>query len=124
MESATSVYAFLGLIGGMLGPVAGVMMADYFIIRKRELSVDDLYSETGRYVYWKGYNYRAFAATMLGALISLIGMYVPVLKSLYDISWFVGVLISFLFYIVLMRVHPPASLAIETVEHAQVRQAE
>lgn len=99
-------------------------MADYFIIRKRELSVDDLYSETGRYVYWKGYNYRAFAATMLGALISLIGMYVPVLKSLYDISWFVGVLISFLFYIVLMRVHPPASLAIETVEHAQVRQAE
>lgn len=34
MESATNVYAFLGLIGGMLGPVAGVMMADYFIIRK------------------------------------------------------------------------------------------
>lgn len=75
-------------------------------------------------MYWKGYNYRAFAATMLGALISLIGMYVPALKSLYDISWFVGVLISFLFYIVLMRVHPPVSLAIETVEHAQVSQAE
>ncbi len=77
MESATNVYAFLGLIGGMLGSVAGVMMADYFIIRKRQLSVEDLYSETGQYTYYKGYNYRAFAATFLGAFISLIGMYVP-----------------------------------------------
>ncbi|PSA90506.1 allantoin permease [Bacillus atrophaeus] len=112
MESATSVYAFLGLIGGMLGPVAGVMMADYFIIRKRQLFIDELYSETGRYAYYKGYNYRAFLATFLGALISLIGMYVPALAGLYDISWFVGVLISFLSYITLMRLHPPYPAAV------------
>ncbi|WP_339075861.1 NCS1 family nucleobase:cation symporter-1 [Bacillus velezensis] len=107
MESATNVYAFLGLIGGMLGPVAGVMMADYFIIRKRQLSVEDLYSETGQYTYYKGYNYRALAATFLGAFISLIGMYVPAFAGIYDISWFAGVILSCLGYTALMYIHPP-----------------
>lgn len=112
MEQSTSIFTFLGTIGGALGPVAGVMFADYFIIRKRTLEVDDLYKLNGKYTYYKGYNYRAFAATAVGALVSLIGQFVPSLKFLYDISWFVGVLFAFVTYIALMRMHPPAVTAV------------
>jgi NCS1 family nucleobase:cation symporter-1 len=111
MEHATSIFAFLGTIGGALGPVAGVMFADYFIIRRRTLVVEDLYKLDGEYSYYKGYNYRAFVATTIGAMISLIGQFVSSLKHLYDISWFVGVLFSFVTYIALMKLHPPVMAA-------------
>lgn len=111
MEQASSIFAFLGTIGGALGPVAGVMFADYFIIRKRTLVVEELYKMNGVYSYYKGYNYRAFVAALIGAFISLIGQFVQELKYLYDISWFVGVIAAFVMYIVLMKVHPPAAVS-------------
>jgi NCS1 family nucleobase:cation symporter-1 len=120
MEHATSIFAFLGIIGGVLGPVAGVMFADYFIIRKCTLAVEDLYKLEGQYTYYKGYNYRAFVATGLGALISLIGQFVPSLKNLYDISWFIGVFVAFVTYTILMRVHPPVSITTEKVTEQAV----
>jgi nucleobase:cation symporter-1, NCS1 family len=103
-----------------LGPVAGVMFADYFIIRKCTLAVEDLYKLEGQYTYYKGYNYRAFVATGLGALISLIGQFVPSLKNLYDISWFIGVFVAFVTYTILMRVHPPVSITTEKVTEQAV----
>ena len=107
MESATNVFTFLGTIGGALGPVAGIMFADYFIIRKKELNVHDLYSLTGEYTYFKGYNYRAFVATILGAFFALIGDFVPSLKGLSSISWFVGVFVAGITYVTLMKINPP-----------------
>ncbi|OCA82042.1 NCS1 family nucleobase:cation symporter-1 [Pseudobacillus wudalianchiensis] len=109
MENADAIFTLLNLIGGALGPIAGVMIADYYIIRKRELNVNDIYSLNGEYTYFKGYNYRAFAATLFGAAVALIGVFVPSLRELYDISWFLGVVLSFASYIGLMRLHPPAS---------------
>ena len=108
MENATTIFTMLNLIGGALGPIAGVMIADYYIIRKRKLSMSDIYDLKGEYTYYKGYNYRAFAATLIAAFVALIGMFVPSLKPLYDISWFLGVAISTITYIGLMRLHPPA----------------
>ncbi|WP_252606831.1 NCS1 family nucleobase:cation symporter-1 [Bacillus paralicheniformis] len=121
MENEASVFSFLGTIGGILGPVAGVMLADYFIIRKRTLCLEDLYSASGQYMYYKGYNYRAFAAVALGALMSLIGSYIPAMKPLYDVSWFSGVLIASFAYILLMRIHPPASILNETAQYEDGR---
>ncbi|WP_191991877.1 NCS1 family nucleobase:cation symporter-1 [Bacillus aerolatus] len=110
MENADTIFTLLNLIGGALGPIAGVMIADYYIIRKRQLNMNDIYSLEGEYTYFKGYNYRAFAATGFGAAVALIGAFVPSLKGLYDISWFLGVVLSFLAYIGLMRLHSPISV--------------
>ncbi|WP_213145905.1 NCS1 family nucleobase:cation symporter-1 [Neobacillus citreus] len=107
IENAETIFTMLNLIGGALGPIAGVMIADYYIIRKRKLSVADIYTLNGEYRYYKGYNYRAFAATLVSGVIALIGAFVPSLKALYEISWFLGVTISFVSYIGLMRIHPP-----------------
>jgi NCS1 family nucleobase:cation symporter-1 len=100
-----SSYIFGWLIGysGLLGPIAGIMIADYFVYRHRELAVDDLYRRGGRYEYTGGYNARALWALGAGVAVALIGLVVPSLRWLYDYAWFVGFLIAGGVYLVLMR---------------------
>ena len=92
------------LIGysGLLGPIAGVMIADYFIIRKATLSIDDLYRRGGAYEYSNGVNYRAVASLAVGVAIALIGTVVPAVRWLYDYAWFVGFLVSGAVYLIAM----------------------
>jgi len=111
MKNPDTIFTLLNMIGGFLGPVAGVMIAHYFIIQKREINMKDIYSYQGQYTYYKGYNYRAFLATVVAAVLSLIGEFVPAMKSVYQISWFVGVILAYLIYIALMRIHPPYPVA-------------
>ncbi len=93
-------YVFGWLVGSsaLLGPVAGVMIADYYIIRKRRLQVDALYIRGGVYEYTGGINYRAIAALALGAGAALVGLAVPALRWLYDYAWFTGFAISSISY--------------------------
>ncbi len=71
-----SAYIFGWLVGysGLLGPVAGVMIADYFLVRGSNLSLEDLYRRGGEYEYSGGYNYRAIAALVCGAGVALVGL--------------------------------------------------
>jgi NCS1 family nucleobase:cation symporter-1 len=93
------------LIGysGLLGPIAGVMIADYFLVRHATLKVDDLYRRNGIYEYSTGINYRAVAALAVGIAIALLGTVVPPLRWLYDYAWFVGFLVSAGAYVIAMR---------------------
>ena len=103
-----SAYIFGWLIGysGLLGPIAGVMIADYFLVRKCNLQVDDLYRRNGVYEFDNGVNARALIALGIGIAIALIGLAVPPLRWLYDYAWFVGFFVSGALYTVLMR-HVP-----------------
>jgi NCS1 family nucleobase:cation symporter-1 len=100
-----SAYIFGWLVGysGLLGPIAGVMIADYFIVRHASLRVDELYRRGGAYEYSGGFNYRALAALGFGILIALIGLVVPGLRWLYDYAWFVGFFAAGALYIILMK---------------------
>ncbi|HEV3217409.1 MAG TPA: NCS1 family nucleobase:cation symporter-1 [Vicinamibacterales bacterium] len=82
-------YIFTWLLGysGGLGSIAGVLIADYWLVRKRELGLEDLYLADGRY---RGWNWKAIGATALGCALAWIGLIVPSLKPLYDYAWFVG----------------------------------
>jgi NCS1 family nucleobase:cation symporter-1 len=104
-----SAYIFGWLVGysGLLGPIAGVMIADYFVVRRSRLSTDDLYRRNGAYEYEGGINKRAVAALVVGAGTALIGLAVPSLRLLYDYAWFVGFFVAGGVYILLMR--PAAS---------------
>ena len=103
-------YIFGWLVGysGLLGPVAGIMVADYFLIRKTELDVNSLYHREGIYYYTKGFNPRAIAALVLGVAIALIGLAYAPLHFLYDYAWFVGFFTAGIVYVVLMKVSVPA----------------
>ena len=69
-------YIFGWLVGysGLLGPVAGIMVCDYFLIRKTELDVNSLYHSEGAYHYSKGINPRAIMALVVGVAVALVGV--------------------------------------------------
>jgi len=100
-----SSYIFGWLVGysGLLGPIAGVMIADYFLIRHRQLDVEDLYRRKGAYEYSNGINYRAVAALAGGISLALLGLAVPPVRWLYNYAWFVGFFVSAVVYAGLMR---------------------
>src|SRR6202166_5154150 len=99
-----SSYIFGWLVGysGFLGPIAGVMICDYFVVRKKILLVEDLYRRHGFYEFSGGINWRAMAALASGAGFAFIGLLVPSLRALYDYAWFVGFAASFAVYWALM----------------------
>jgi NCS1 family nucleobase:cation symporter-1 len=97
-------YIFGWLVGysGFLGPIAGIMIADYFLIRRRDLQVAALYQRGDAYEYRGGVNYRAMIALGVGVLVALVGLVVPWLRWLYDYAWFVGFFAAAGVYCVLM----------------------
>jgi nucleobase:cation symporter-1, NCS1 family len=99
----TFILGWLGGYAAFLGPVAGIMICDYFLIRGRVLLVDDLYLRAGAYEYSRGFNWFALAALGAGAATALVGLVVPALRPLYDYSWFVGFTVSFVAYYALMK---------------------
>ena len=100
-----SNYIFNWLVGysGFLGPIAGVMICDYFVVRKKIILVEDLYQRRGFYEFANGINWRAMLALAAGAGVAFIGLVVPALRILYDYAWFVGFAASFVVYWAMMR---------------------
>jgi NCS1 family nucleobase:cation symporter-1 len=103
--SDANAYIFGWLVGysSLLGPIAGIMIADYFVLRKRVLDVEALYSLDGPYSYSGGVNWRAVAALACGIVIALAGLAIEPLRWLYDYAWFVGFFMSAIVYLGLTR---------------------
>ncbi len=110
-----SGYIFAWLLGysGGLGSIAGVLIVDYWIVRRKQLALADLYLPRGTYTYNGGWNWRAVLATLLGCAAAWIGLVVPPLRPLYDYAWFVGFGTAAITHGLLMKVIPPASVAME-----------
>ena len=103
--STFSSYIFGWLVGcsALLGPIAGIMICDYYLVRDRRLIVQDLYRRDGAYEYTNGFHLRALVALAAGVLIALVGLVAPSLRWLYDYAWFVGFLVAGVLYYALMR---------------------
>lgn len=109
-----SGYIFTWLIGysSLLGPIGGIMIADYFFLRKKNLIVDDLYCTKGIYQYSNGFNYRAIVALIVGILPNVPGFLIKInvvaesafplwIGHLYNYAWFVGFIVSGVVYYIL-----------------------
>jgi len=110
LENADRYIGWLIAYSGLLGPIAGIFIADYWIVRRGCLSLPDLYRRDGLY---GRVNYRAIAALAAGIAAALVGLVVPPLRALYDYAWFVGFAVAFAVYVALMRGTPLVDL--ETV---------
>jgi NCS1 family nucleobase:cation symporter-1 len=106
-----SGYIFTWLVGysGGLGSIAGVLVADYWVIRRKQLQLEDLYLHDGVYRGWNG---PAVVATLLGCalawcspVLGFLGMEeaARTLRPLYDYAWFVGFGVGFAGYALLSR---------------------
>ncbi|MGM5471111.1 NCS1 family nucleobase:cation symporter-1 [Flavobacteriaceae bacterium LMO-SS05] len=98
------ISGFLIFVSGLLGPVLGILIADYFLIRKKSLNLAELYKEEGIYSYGKtGFNMAAMISLLVSVFLALIGYWVPALNFLYSLSWFTGFFIAFVLYYLLMK---------------------
>ena len=112
----TQNYIFTWLVGysALLGPIAGVLMVDYYLVRKTRLDVEQMYRHDGIYSYKNGWNMAAIAAFVLGVLPNIPGFLNAAFpsafpdvgeafKTIYTYAWFVGVAIAAVVYGVMMR---------------------
>jgi NCS1 family nucleobase:cation symporter-1 len=98
------ISGFLIFVSGLLGPVLGILIADYYFIRKKEMALPELYKEEGIYSYGKtGFNKAAMISLVVSVFLALIGYWVPALNFLYSLSWFTGFIIAFVLYYFLMK---------------------
>ena len=120
--ATTQGYIFTWLVGysALLGPVAGIMMVDYFLVRGTKLDHAELFDENGEYAYTGGWNIAAVVALLIGVLPNLPGFLntafpaafpnVPdAFKSLYTYAWFVGLVLAALVYGVWMKLGKSAN---------------
>ena len=110
------IFTWLGTYGGATGAIAGVLIADYWWVRRTHLHLADLYRRNGVYEYVSGVNWIAIVALVVGIVIAIGGSYsnvnadgsasgpfppggiIPFLKPFADYSWVVGLIVSFLIY--------------------------
>jgi NCS1 family nucleobase:cation symporter-1 len=110
-------YIFTWLIGysGLLGPIAGIMIADYFVLRRKHLELVDLYREEGIYRYRNGFSGAALGAFGLAVLPNLPGFLsqvgwlddVPaIFRMIYPQAWFSGFGLAFGLYLLFRKISP------------------
>lgn len=108
------IFTWLIAYSSLLGPVGGIMIVDYFFIRKKELNLDDLYDPNGSYKYTNGFNSAAIIALLAGILPNVPGFLLQVklisssafpqwISELYHYAWFVGFAVSGILYYILMK---------------------
>lgn len=120
-----SDYIFVWLVGysGLLGSIAGVMLADYYLLRRTRLDVDALYRRNGPYLFTGGFNLRALAATALGIAPCVPGFLAQALgrdatgsprydasaafDGIYQHAWFVALAIAAAAHLLLSTLFPP-----------------
>src|SRR6188474_2153177 len=108
------IFTWLIAYSSLLGPVGGIMIADYYFIRRQKLVTDDLYKHNGEYSFRNGFNAKAIIALLCGILPNVPGFLLQVklvsstafpgwISHLYNYAWFVGFFVSAILYILLMR---------------------
>ncbi|MBT0769258.1 NCS1 family nucleobase:cation symporter-1 [Kineosporia sp. J2-2] len=103
-DNADAIQYTLGVLGALIGPLFGVLIADYYLVRRQQLVVDDLYtmSETGKYWYSGGYNPDAVYSTAIAGVVSIASVLVPSITGsgtwISDYSWFIGCGLAFAAY--------------------------
>lgn len=108
------IFTWLIAYSSLLGPVGGIMIVDYFFIRKKELNAVDLYREQGEYTYRNGFNLKAIIALLAGIIPNGPGFLLQIkvvsatafpewISHLYNYAWFVGFGVSGVVYYLLMK---------------------
>jgi NCS1 family nucleobase:cation symporter-1 len=99
------IFLWLGTYGALLGPIDGIAIADYWLVRKRRINLMELYKQDGIYSYKSGYNSHAIWAMVIGIVIPFVCKYLPGMSFVWDNAWTIGLLISLFFYTWFMRSH-------------------
>ena len=106
-SNTDAIFWTLGLLGALIGPLFGLLISDFYLIRKQKIVVDDLFTmdPNGTYYYSKGYNPAAVKAVIISGIISLSSVIIPKVTGTVDwvpkYSWFIGCAAGFVAYYLL-----------------------
>lgn len=107
MENSDSIFAFLNIIGAVLGPVAGVMLAQYYFVLKQNIDLNELYmdmtADNADNLYY-GVNKEAYIATIVALVISMSGQFIPSLKIISSLSFLIGAALAFGMYLLMKKI--------------------
>lgn len=103
--STIGIASFVDTLGAILAPLYGILVIDYYLIRKQRLDLEELFSakETGEYYYNNGWNLRALAAFGIAAVFSISAVWIPTLVTLSGFAWIIGALIGAALHFAFMR---------------------
>ena len=124
------IFTWLGFYGGALGAIAGVLIADYWVMRNTNLNLGDLYRVNGEYRYSAGFNWRGLVSLVVGGVLAVGGAYTapgtqgpfpakgiigPLYSwfpfHVYDYSWIVGLVAAFVIYLALSAMFPVSAVS-------------
>ena len=99
----TGAAHFVNFLGSTMGPIFGILMVDYYLIRKSQLDVEALYHEDGEFRFQNGWHGNAFIAFAVGALFSsILPTFTTILPDWWaTYGWFIGVGIGGVVYYLL-----------------------
>ncbi|OFI38196.1 nitrate reductase [Arthrobacter sp. SW1] len=93
-NSPVVINLFLGGLGALLGPLFGIIMVDYFVLRRQHVVVPDLFREDGYYSYTGGWNRKAILSFMVSAVPAVVFALLPALAAFSAFSWFIGAILA------------------------------
>ena len=125
------IFTWLSGYSSLLGPIGGIMIADYYFIRKQQLNVDDMYRVKGQYSFENGFNKFAIIALLLGILPNVPGFLLQVklvsstafpawISNLYSYAWFIGFFVSGIIYMFLMQSYKTSNQLIKEIPYVAV----
>jgi nucleobase:cation symporter-1, NCS1 family len=97
------IFGWLGTYAALLGPIDGIAIADYWLVRRKQLDLKELYEPNGRYNYTTGFNKNGVYALVIGVAIPVLGLLIPGLRFLWDNAWTFGLFIAIGVYTYLMK---------------------
>ena len=103
--SKIGIVGFVNAIGAVIAPFFGILIIDYYLIKRQHIDMNDLFSDqpTGAYYYYKGWNIRALIAFAIGAIFSIATVLIPALTKLEGYGFLLGAALGGIVYWVLMR---------------------
>jgi nucleobase:cation symporter-1, NCS1 family len=125
------IFTWLIAYSSLLGPIGGILIADYYFIRRQQLNVDDLYKTRGQYSFGNGFNKYAIIALLLGILPNVPGFLLQVklvsanafpewISHLYNYAWFVGFAVSGICYMLFMKLYKTPVKDLKEVSYVAV----
>lgn len=106
LENTTALFFFYSFIGSMFGPIAGIMLASYYLLRKRTIDLDHIYVNKGSDgAYRGGVNWWAVGVLATSFIITMSGKFIPVtfLQEVNNMAFFSGLIIGFVGYAIVGR---------------------
>ncbi len=99
---------FVNSLGAVLAPAYGILIADYYLIKRQQLNIEEIFTSDadGRYHYTKGWNRQALTPFVLAAMFSLLTIWLPALEFLLGFGWLIGAFLAGLMYWLMVRNQP------------------